>query len=137
MFRSSRPEVFCRRGVLRNFAKFTGKYLWQSLFFNEVAGLRPAILLKKTLWHRCFAVNFVKFLRTLFFIEHLRRLLLCVIAFEPTVVFCWENISAMSRKFSVEKFFPSDFFTLKKISVFIILVLGTYQPKTILVIEIT
>ena len=43
----------------------------------------------------------------------------------------------MSQKFSVEKFFPSDFFTLKKISVFIILVLGTYQPKTILVIEIT
>ena len=25
---SSRPEVFCRKGVLRNFAKFTGKHLW-------------------------------------------------------------------------------------------------------------
>ena len=25
MFRSSRPEVFCKIGVLRNFAKFTGK----------------------------------------------------------------------------------------------------------------
>ena len=23
--RSSRPEVFCKKGVLRNFAKFTGK----------------------------------------------------------------------------------------------------------------
>ena len=32
-FRSSRPEVFCEKGVLRNFAKFTGKYLYQSLFF--------------------------------------------------------------------------------------------------------
>ena len=39
--RSSRPEVFCKKGVLRNFAKFTGKYLCQSLFFNIVAGLRP------------------------------------------------------------------------------------------------
>ena len=40
--RSSRPEVFCKKGVLRNFAKFTGKHLRQSLFFNKVAGLRPA-----------------------------------------------------------------------------------------------
>ena len=37
--RSSRPEVFCKRDVLRNFEKFTGKHLCQRLFFNEVAGL--------------------------------------------------------------------------------------------------
>ena len=30
--------------------------------------LRPATLLKKRLWHKCFPVNFVKFLRTPFFI---------------------------------------------------------------------
>ena len=36
--RSSRPEVFCIKGVLRNFTKFTGKRLCQSLFFNKVAG---------------------------------------------------------------------------------------------------
>ena len=52
--RSSRPEVFCKKGVLRNVTKFTGKHLCQSLFFNKVAG--P--------WHRCFPGNFVKFLRT-------------------------------------------------------------------------
>ena len=28
-----------RKGVLRNFAKSTGKHLCQSLFFNKVAGL--------------------------------------------------------------------------------------------------
>ena len=44
---SSRPEVFCKKGVLRNFTKFTGKHMCQSLFFNKVAGLRPATLLKK------------------------------------------------------------------------------------------
>ena len=27
----------------RNFAKFTGKHLCQSLFFNKVAGLRPEV----------------------------------------------------------------------------------------------
>ena len=47
--RSIRPEVFCKKGFLRNFAKFTGKHLCQSLFFNKVAGLRPATLLKKRL----------------------------------------------------------------------------------------
>ena len=35
-FRSSRPEVFIKKGVLRNFAKFTGKhlcYLKSNLYF--------------------------------------------------------------------------------------------------------
>ena len=31
--------------------------------FNKVAGLRPATLLKKRLWHKCFPVNFAIFLR--------------------------------------------------------------------------
>ena len=35
---------------------FTGKHLWQSLFLNKVAGLMPATLLKKRLWHSCFLV---------------------------------------------------------------------------------
>ena len=35
-----------RKGVLRNSAQFTGKDLCQSLFFNKVAGMRPATLLK-------------------------------------------------------------------------------------------
>ena len=37
--RSSRPEVFYNIGFLKNFAKFTGKHLCQSLFFNKVAGV--------------------------------------------------------------------------------------------------
>ena len=40
--------MFCKKGVLRNFAKFTGKHLCQRLRF---------------LWHRYFPMNFVKFLR--------------------------------------------------------------------------
>ena len=59
-------QVFWKKGVLRNFAKFTGKQLRQSLFFNKVAGFRPATLLKKKLWHSCFPVNFAKSLRTPF-----------------------------------------------------------------------
>ena len=62
--------------VLKKVTKFTGKHLWQSLFFNKVACLRPATLVKKRLWHRCFSVNFVKFLRTAFLMEQLRWRLL-------------------------------------------------------------
>ena len=34
-FRSSRPEVLNKKGVARNFTKFTGKHLCQSIFFNK------------------------------------------------------------------------------------------------------
>ena len=37
-FRSSRPKVFCKKGVLWNFDKFIGKHPCQSLFSNKVAG---------------------------------------------------------------------------------------------------
>ena len=37
--RTSCPEVFCEKVLLRNFVKFTAKYLCQSLYFNKVAGL--------------------------------------------------------------------------------------------------
>ena len=68
--------MFCKKGVLRNIAKLTEKHLRQGLFSNKVAGLRPATLLKKRLWYRCFPVNFVKFIRTTFVTENLRWLLL-------------------------------------------------------------
>ena len=65
--KQSRPHVFCRKDVLRNFATLTRRHLRQSLFFNKnIAGMRPVTLLKKRLWHRCFSVKFVKFLRTPF-----------------------------------------------------------------------
>ena len=73
-----------KKGALRNFTKFTGKHLCQSLFFNKVADLipstllkkRPETLLKKKLWHRCFLVNFAKFLGTPFLQNTSGRLLL-------------------------------------------------------------
>ena len=73
-------KVFCKKGSLRNFANFTGKHMYQCLFFKKVAGLRPTTLLKKRHWHRCFPLSFTKFLRTPFLTEHLRWLLLNLIA---------------------------------------------------------
>ena len=71
-------EVF--HGVLKNFAKFTGKYLCQSPFFKSVFfnSVYPSsssnlenngslqLFLINRLWHRWFPVNFAKFLRTPF-----------------------------------------------------------------------
>ena len=57
--RSSHQRCSMKKGVLRNFIKFTGKHLCQNLFF---CSLRPATLLKKSLRCRCFPVNFAKFL---------------------------------------------------------------------------
>ena len=76
IIKSSNRRCSVRKSVFRNFAKFIGKHLCQSLFFNKVAGLRPATLLKKKLWQRYFPVNFAEFLRTPFLQNTSRRLLL-------------------------------------------------------------
>ena len=78
LWRSSRPEVFCKNRVLRFFTKFTGTHLCQSLFFNKIAGVRPTTLLKRRLWQRFFPVNSVKLLRKPFFTEHPWWLLLFI-----------------------------------------------------------
>ena len=49
--------MFYKKGILKNFVKSIGEHLC----------LRSATLLKKRLWHRCFPVNFAKFLRKFFY----------------------------------------------------------------------
>ena len=61
LVRSRHHRFSIKKGVLKTVAEFTGKHLYQSLFFNKIAVLRPATILKKRLWHRCFPVNFAKF----------------------------------------------------------------------------
>ena len=45
--RSNHQRCSVRKGVLRNFAKLTGKHLCQSLFFNKIAGLWRLLLKHK------------------------------------------------------------------------------------------
>ena len=74
--RTSHRKCSLKNGVLKNFAKFAGKDLCQSLFFHKVTGFRPAILLKRRLWQNCFTVNFANILRTHFLQKTSRRPLL-------------------------------------------------------------
>ena len=100
-------------------------------FVNSIAGVagRPATLLKKGLWHRCFPVNFVKFLRTLFLIEHLRWLLLFIDGATPLhncefrktkVLLLTKNF--FSRSFQSCKFFHERVSCVKN---------GTYKGNSI------
>ena len=74
-FRSSHLRCAVKKGVLRNFAIFTGNTCARDSFLIKLQA-RPATLLKKRLWYRCFPVNFEKFLRTPFLQNTSGRLLL-------------------------------------------------------------
>ena len=63
--RSSHRRCSIEKVVLKIFAKYTGKHLCQSLFFNKVAGL-----LKKTL-AKVFSREFCQIFKNKFFIEHI------------------------------------------------------------------
>ena len=71
IYRIIHPEMFGKKGVVKNGAKFTGKHVCRSLFFI-IIGLRP--LFKKRLRHRCFSVNLLRNSKEHLFIEHLRWL---------------------------------------------------------------
>ena len=76
-YRCSHQWCSTQKGVLRNFTKFIGKHMCQGLLFNKVAGLKTPMpeVLKKRVLHRCFPVNFVKFLRIPFLQNTAGRLL--------------------------------------------------------------
>ena len=77
--RNSRPEVFCKQGVFLEISQNSQENTCAIVSFLiklQTSGLKSATSLKKRLWHRCFTVNFAKFLRTLFVTEHLRWLFL-------------------------------------------------------------
>ena len=63
-YRNNHRRCSVRKGVLRNFAKFTGKHLCQSLFFNKVADLETLV--------QVFFCIFCRLSKNTFFIEHFR-----------------------------------------------------------------
>ena len=94
--KSSCSEVFCKKGVLENFTKFTGKHLCQSLFFN-------CNFIKEETVAQVFSCEFGEFLKNTFFFN---RTPLVAASFEtddPN-----ETYSALTNTFSliVEKRAP-------------------------------
>ena len=66
--RSSDRRCSLKKGVLRNFAKFTGKHLCQSLFFNKV---ETCNFIKKETLAKVFLYKFCKIPKNTFFTGHL------------------------------------------------------------------
>ena len=70
-YRSSHRRYSVRKGVLRNFAIFTGKHLCRSLFFNKVAALACKTLFKKETLAQLFSSEFCETSKNTFFTERL------------------------------------------------------------------
>ena len=64
-------EVFYKKGVLIIFAKFTGKHLCQSLFFNKVAGVSLQLYSKRDFDTNVF-LWILRIFKNAYFKEHLR-----------------------------------------------------------------
>ena len=95
--RSGCPEVFCKKGVLRNFIKFTRKHLCQSLFFDKVAGLRHATLIIKETLAQVFSSEFYEISKNTF---SYRTPLVAAFAFwNILTLFFHENFHVSKEKF--------------------------------------
>ena len=70
MVNSSHPEVFYKKGVLRNFAKFTGKHLRQSLFFTKICRYEASNFIKNETLAQTFSYRFCEISKNTFFTEH-------------------------------------------------------------------
>ena len=119
-----------KKCVLRNFIKFTWKYLCQSLFFNKVTGLRPTTLFKRRPWHRCFSVNFVKFLRTAFLQNIYGRLLLHrKIVHSMLLKYIWKNIAQENYLCNIGPEYAAMMLKENNLHKFVLVCLGQYCTK--------
>ena len=66
LFGDSHPKVFCKKILLKILRNSLENTCARVSFLIKLQAFL-ATLLKKRLWHRCFPLNFVKFLRTLFY----------------------------------------------------------------------
>ena len=64
-YRSSHPDVVCRKFLPRNFAKSTEKHLCQSLFLNKFAG--PCNCIQKEALAQVFSCKFCEISKNAFF----------------------------------------------------------------------
>ena len=106
VLRWSLPEVFCKKGVLRNFVKFIGTLVPESLFKiklqalghrpqTQVLGLRPQPRPKASVWHtKASACNFVKK-------ETLAQVFSCELCEISKDTFCYRTLPVSASGFSI------------------------------------
>ena len=111
-FRSSHRRRSSRKDALRNFTKFTGKHLCQSLFFNKVAGLcrsETCNFIKKETLAQVFSCEFCEISKNTFFTEPLWATASVTYNYEEKSTTKTENtgeeISSLSAKKNIHNFY--------------------------------
>ena len=113
------PEVFCKKkGVLKNFATFTGKYPNRSLILIKFQ-TEPCNFIKKEILALVFFCEFCEIFGNTFFTEHSGRLLMQVL---------WENLS-QSQENTLKSIFRMTYSFSKKTSIagFFLRVFATFS----------
>ena len=114
-FIKKQPAVgFNKKCVLKKFHKIHLKTPMLESYFNRVSGLRAVTLLKKRFQHRCFRVNFMKFLRTTFLQN--TSVICLTVSFHKQVSYICSNLLLLEKwtKFTVLLcfHFAKTFYTL-------------------------
>ena len=104
---SEQPAVFYKRGVLKNFAIFTGKHLCRSFFFINLKTFRPSDqqLYQKGPPNRFFPVNITNFSRTSYLQNICERLLLVFYQLYALVVLQTAFHTSIYVMFMITNFF--------------------------------
>ena len=98
--RVSRLSVSYDYGFALYSAHCRSRHLRCSLKFRK----RSATLLKKTLWHRCFPVNYAKFLRTCFLQNQLQNTSRRLLLYLPPITATTVNVSDVCISFKFKRF---------------------------------
>ena len=101
--RSSHQRCFVRKGVFRNFTKFSGKHLRQSLFLNKVAALRSfsKITSLRLLLNRGNVLLHMS-------ARNSKNILLCITYFEQQKYSTPDDLLRIARFYSVQPAIPSN-----------------------------
>ena len=89
------PEGFRKKGVLKKFHKIHLKTPVLESYFNSISCLRVVTILKKRLQHRCFQVNFMKFLRTPFLQN--TSVICLTVSFHKEVLYICSNLLLLEK----------------------------------------
>ena len=105
------PVAFSKKGVLKKFLTIHLKTPLLGSYFNRVSGLRAVTLLKKRLQHRCFQVNFMKFLRTPFLQN--TSVICLTVSFRKEVLYICSNLLLLEKwtRFTILLSFHFAFYT--------------------------
>ena len=118
--RSIHRRCSVKKGVLNNFANFTGKHICRSHFLLRLQA--EDFYNKKRLQHWCFPVKCVKFIRTLILKNICKRLNISIIVklekknIIPKQLYGWPKASNFIKKKPWNKCFPVSFTTFLRTS---------------------